>query len=585
MATPSFSKAAHAMGKGAYNHQSFTNIATLMKDNCPHLRKMSTSNNGSLRVGSSDFSRFKESCPFGMMVSQFMDTKGAENPMEKCPFSANLTQKREFHSDSKLEQQVLPHTPKVNVSPLFNYNQDSTPMLKNQNQIPMSNVGRVPNVVQSSYEESQSSPSKDTLKKLYLESTLKKMKDNGQYRVFNHIDRKVGSFPKADNRLDLKPAHLADHVEYKQDLQKDIVVWCNNDYLGMGQNPVVLNAMKNTIDTFGAGSGGTRNISGTTSIHVNLERELAELHQKESALLFSSCYVANASAIPSFVKLLPDGVIIYSDEKNHASLIEGIRHSGAARKIFKHNDVNHLRQLLKESDPKAPKIVIFESVYSMDGTISPIKEICDVADEYNAFTLLDEVHAVGLYGPRGGGVAEQRGLLDRVDIISGTLGKAFGLHGGYIAADSTVIDSIRSTCPGFIFTTSLPPVVVGGALASVRYLKSHNAERTIAHRNSATLKQMLRDAKLPLMESESHIVPVIIGDAKLCKHMSDIMLQKYKIYVQPINYPTVSKGTERFRLTPTPVHTPELMGNLVGALSDLWKTYGSTKSHAYTVAA
>jgi len=289
--------------------------------------------------------------------------------------------------------------------------------------------------------------------------------------------------------------------------------------------------------------------------------------------LFSSCYAANASAIPTLMKLLPEGTMIFSDEKNHASLIEGIKNSGAPKKVFHHNDLEHLRQLLAESDPTVPKMIIFESVYSMDGTISPIKEICDLADEYNAFTFIDEVHAVGLYGPHGGGVAEERGLLDRVDIISGTLGKAFGLHGGYIAADSNLIDALRSTCPGFIFTTSLPPVVVGGALESVRYLKAHNAERVLAKENSLLLKKMLREAKLPLLESESHIVPLIVGDAKLCKQMSDALLNKYKIYVQPINYPTVPKGTERFRLTPTPVHTKSDIKYLVDSLCNLWNDF------------
>jgi len=304
-----------------------------------------------------------------------------------------------------------------------------------------------------------------------------------------------------------------------------------------------------------------------------LERELAELHEKESALLFSSCYTANASSIPTLIKMLPPGTTIYSDEKNHASLIEGIRNSGAPKKVFRHNDVNHLRQLLSEDDSSIPKIIIFESVYSMDGTIGPIEQICDVAKEFNAFTFLDEVHAVGLYGPHGGGVAEQRGLLKRLDIITGTLGKAFGNYGGYIAADASIIDSIRSFSPGFIFTTSLPPVVVGGALASVRYLKAHNEEREIARDHAQTLKRMLKEAKLPLMESESHIIPLLVGNAKLCKQMSDELLEKYKIYVQPINFPTVPKGTERFRLTPTPVHSKQEMVRLVNALLDLWKRF------------
>jgi len=272
--------------------------------------------------------------------------------------------------------------------------------------------------------------------------------------------------------------------------------------------------------------------------------------------------------------MLPQGTTIYSDEKNHASLIEGIRHSGAPKQVFKHNDIKHLRRLLSEAPPSEPKLIIFESVYSMDGTISPIKEICDLADEFNAFTFLDEVHAVGLYGPRGGGVAEQRGLLERLDIITGTLGKAFGLYGGYVAANASIIDAIRSFSPGFIFTTSLPPVVVGGALASVKYLKAHNEERVIARENSLALKSMLREARLPLLESESHIVPLIVGDAKVCKQMSDALLTQHKIYVQPINFPTVPKGTERFRLTATPVHKKHEMQGLVNSLLAMWKQFG-----------
>jgi len=335
--------------------------------------------------------------------------------------------------------------------------------------------------------------------------------------------------------------------------------------------------MKNTIDTFGAGSGGTRNISGTTSLHVKLERELADLHKMESALLFSSCYTANASSIPTICKLLGDNTVIFSDAKNHASLIEGIRNARVEKKVFRHNDVSHLRELLSQTDPDVPKLIIFESVYSMDGTISPIEKICDVADEFDAFTFIDEVHAVGLYGPSGGGVAEREGLLHRLDILSGTLGKAFGLYGGYITSRASIIDAVRSLSPGFIFTTSLPPVVVGGALESVTYLKSHSKERALAHENSRYLKQKLKDLGLPVMDTASHIVPLIVGDAKICKQMSDTLLNDYKIYVQPINYPTVDKGTERFRLTATPVHTKNEIDQLAAAMVKLWAQFNPPK--------
>jgi 5-aminolevulinate synthase len=341
----------------------------------------------------------------------------------------------------------------------------------------------------------------------------------------------------------------------------------------MGQNPVVLEAMKGALDKWGAGSGGTRNISGTSSAHVQLESELADLHNKEAALLFSSCYACNSTAIPTLIKMFPKGTIIYSDAKNHASLIEGIRHSGAPKHVFKHNSVAHLRQLLEEADPKANKLIIFESVYSMDGTIAPIKEICDLADEFHAFTLIDEVHAVGLYGNRGGGVCEERSLLDRVDLVTGTLGKAYGLYGGYIAGKAAMIDAIRSFCPGFIFTTSLPPVIVSGVLASVQYLKTSNIERQKARENSSMLKKMLKENGLPVMNTPSHIVPLIVGDAKLCKQMSDVLLKNYGIYVQPINYPTVAKGSERFRLTPTPVHSEADIKYLVSSLLSCWKDF------------
>jgi len=338
----------------------------------------------------------------------------------------------------------------------------------------------------------------------------------------------------------------------------------------------VTSAMKESIDQFGAGSGGTRNISGTNSLHVLLEKELADLHQKDSAILFSSCYTANASMIPTMIKMMPPGTMIFSDAKNHASLIEGIRYSGAPKVVFRHNDVAHLEQCLAEADPAVPKVIIFESVYSMDGTIAPIEKICDLADRYDAFTILDEVHAVGLYGDRGGGVAEQLGLMDRLDIITGTLGKAYGLYGGFITGPSPIIDSIRSFAGGFIFTTSLPPAIVGGALASVKYLKESNAERDRQKFNSAYLKRRLAEEGLPVMDTPSHIVPLLVGDSKLCRQMSDLLLDRYSLYAQPINYPTVAKGTERFRLTPTPLHSVEDMEYLIGSLLECWSHFGLT---------
>ena len=378
---------------------------------------------------------------------------------------------------------------------------------------------------------------------------ISSIKEEGRYREFIPIQRTVGKFPKA---------------EYCND-SKEVTVWCSNDYLGMGQHPNVLQAMTNAITFSGAGSGGTRNISGNTKFHIQLESELADLHKKQAALLFSSCYIANSSCISTFGKIMPNA-ILYSDKKNHASLIEGIRNSRLQKKIFNHNDLDHLEELLQQDDINTPKMIIFESVYSMDGSIAPIKEICELAKKYNALTFIDEVHAVGLYGNRGGGVAEREGLLDELDVVSGTLGKAFGVYGGYIAASEKFIDVMRSTAPGFIFTTSLPPVVAAGALESVKHLKNSMVERKQHTHQYKLMKKKLRDAGLPILNTQSHIIPVIIGDAKLCKQASDYLLKEYSIYVQPINYPTVDVGTERFRLTPGPLHSEKLMDEMVDAL-------------------
>jgi 5-aminolevulinate synthase len=378
----------------------------------------------------------------------------------------------------------------------------------------------------------------------------------GRYRVFIDILRNKGSFPDA--------RCFAGHNG-----PKPIIVWCSNDYLTMGQHPKVIAAMEETLHDVGAGSGGTRNIGGNTHYHVALEAELADLHGKEAALLFTSGYISNEATLSTVARLLP-GCIIFSDELNHASMIAGIRNSGCEKKVFRHNDLAHLEELLAEADPEAPKLIAFESVYSMDGDVAPIGAICDLADAYNAITYLDEVHAVGMYGARGGGISERDGVAGRVTIIEGTLGKAFGVMGGYVASDRNIIDVVRSYAPGFIFTTSLSPVLVAGALASVRHLKASSAEREAQQAGAAMLKAILAEAHLPVMASTTHIVPVMVGDPVTAKKISDILLAEYGIYVQPINYPTVPRGTERLRFTPGPAHDEAMMRELAKALVEIW---------------
>jgi len=387
----------------------------------------------------------------------------------------------------------------------------------------------------------------------FFKTRLDALKAEGRYRVFADLERKAGDFPHA---LD----HLSGH---------EITVWCSNDYLGMGQHPAVRAAMHAAIDKTGAGAGGTRNISGTTHYHVVLEEELAALHAKPAALVFTSGYVANDAALATLASQIP-GCIVFSDALNHASMIQGIRHGRGDKQIFKHNDPADLERLLADADPARPKLVCFESVYSMDGDIAPIGEICDIAQRYGAMTYLDEVHAVGLYGPHGGGITERDGVGHRVDVIQGTLATAFGLIGGYVAGSSAMVDFLRSYAPGFIFTTSLPPAICAGAIASIRHVKNAPELRERHQNRAALLKRRLKEANLPVMPSPSHVVPVLVGDARLCKEASDALLERHHIYVQPINFPTVPYGSERLRLTPSPQHSDEDIERLVAALSDVW---------------
>ncbi len=389
-----------------------------------------------------------------------------------------------------------------------------------------------------------------------FDEAIDRLHSEGRYRVFIDILRNKGMFPNA--------RCFAGHNG-----PKPVTVWCSNDYLSMGQHPKVVEAMEEALHDVGAGSGGTRNIGGNTHYHVDLEAELADLHGKEGALLFTSGYVSNEATLSTLAKILP-GCVIFSDELNHASMIAGIRNSGCEKRVWRHNDLEHLEELLSECDPETPKLIAFESVYSMDGDVAPIAKICDLADKYNALTYCDEVHAVGMYGPRGGGISERDGVAHRITVIEGTLGKAFGVMGGYITASKKIVDVIRSYAPGFIFTTSLSPVLVAGVLASVRHLKQSGHERASQQEHAAMLKRLFAESGLPVMDSETHIVPLLVGDPVKAKAISDILLAEYGAYVQPINYPTVPRGTERLRFTPGPSHTAEMMRELTDALVEIW---------------
>jgi len=390
----------------------------------------------------------------------------------------------------------------------------------------------------------------------FFEDAVDALRQEKRYRVFADLERIAGRFPRAIYR---------DAV----DNEREITIWCSNDYLGMGQHPVTIAAMQETAANLGVGAGGTRNISGTNRPLVELERSLADLHRKESALVFTSGFVSNEASIATIGRLLPD-CVIFSDQLNHASMIQGVRQSGMEKRIFRHNDLGHLRELLASVDRKRPKLIVFESIYSMDGDVAPIAEICDLAEEFGALTYIDEVHAVGMYGPRGGGIADRDGLMGRIDVIEGTLAKGFGVMGGYIAANRAIIDAVRSYAPEFIFTTALPPALCAAARASIEHLKGSSVEREGQLRQAQLTKDILADAGLPVLRTDTHIVPVIVGDARLCKAASDMLMEKHNIYIQPINYPTVPKGTERLRITPTPLHTDEMIIELRHALVSVW---------------
>ena len=404
----------------------------------------------------------------------------------------------------------------------------------------------------------------------YFTTALSRLRDERRYRVFADLERIAGRFPYA--------------ICHSSEGRREVVVWCSNDYLGMGQHPKVIGAMVETAVRLGVGAGGTRNIAGTNHPLVELERELADLHRKQSALVFTSGYVSNLTGIATIAKLIPDCLIL-SDALNHNSMIEGVRQSGREKLIWRHNDVEHLERLLKEVGRHQPKLIVFETLYSMDGDVAPMHRICDLAEHYGAMTYADEVHAVGMYGARGAGLAERDGLLDRIDVLEGTLAKAFGCIGGYIAGSSVLIDAVRSHASGFIFTTALPPGVCAAATAAIRHLKTSSAERERHQEQAARLKSVLNATALPVMPSDTHIVPVLVGDAEKCKAASDLLLTEHRIYIQPINYPTVARGMERLRITPTPHHNNRLIDALAEALVDVWERLDLTFNEGALTAA
>jgi 5-aminolevulinate synthase len=521
----------------SYIPQSVSTVAQVMAPYCPFYTswrsfatKASPSRNSSAIPNHKQVVKLSDQCPFLKMCKRDYSTLSTVPDVNHPPVR--------FPSPVKKDMKTTDVSPK----------KDDSSLIGAEESVRIS-VEKCP--IYGQVEEESVEPATDYNK--FFKDAIDTVKSEGRYRVFRNMTRECGNFPHAEGT--------------------DVIVWCSNDYLGMGQHPKVIEAITTAVEDNGAGSGGTRNIAGTNKFHLELESELADLHYKESALLFANCYSANQSAISTIAKLIP-GLVIFSDAKNHASLIDGIKQARVTKHVFKHNNVDHLRELLQCYPKSTPKMIIFESVYSMDGTVGPIADICDLAKEYNCMTFIDEVHAVGLYGPRGAGVAERDGVMDRIDIISGTLAKGFGVYGGYIAANNNIIDAIRSFAPGFIFTTALPPSVTAGALASVRHLKSSNVERTQHQEKAAKLKKLLKEAGIPIMDTETHIVPVMIRDAVLCKKMSDSLLEKWNIYVQPINYPTVAVGQERFRLTPGPVHSEEMMHHLVKSLVEVFKEFG-----------
>eukprot|EP01123_Difflugia_compressa_P008149 TRINITY_DN235_c0_g3_i2.p1 TRINITY_DN235_c0_g3~~TRINITY_DN235_c0_g3_i2.p1 ORF type:complete len:623 (+),score=108.40 TRINITY_DN235_c0_g3_i2:111-1871(+) len=533
---------------------------------CPYFKSMSITNNDTYNAdhsmytgnltGSPMMTTLHNQCPFIAMAKRNYSTvintsnTGNQNQTTRCPVSGKNVQDQTNATVNGRTDGNVSKCPFSSMASSFQQKATLDPsILPSFTNSPLKSLGEIAQTALNM------SPSTDKEEKIdytkQFTTAIDKVKSEGRYRVFRNMTRQCGNFPHSDDNT---------------------VVWCSNDYLGMGQNPKVIDAIQRAVQESGAGSGGTRNIAGTNKYHLELEQELADLHQKEAALLFANCYSANQSAISTIVKLIP-GLVLFSDAKNHASLIDGIKQSRATKHVFKHNDVDDLRDNLSKYPKSTPKMIIFESVYSMDGTVAPIEQFCDLAEEFNCLTFLDEVHAVGLYGDRGAGIAERDGVMSRIDIISGTLAKAFGVYGGYIAANKQIVDAVRSFAPGFIFTSALPPSVTAGALASVRHLKSSTVERQQHQQRASDLKRMLKSAGLPVMDTTTHIVPLMVGDAALCKRMSDRLLEKYKIYVQPINYPTVPVGTERFRLTPGPVHTPQMMAYLVDSLKELWEEF------------